>query len=260
MNSCTFDFSKLQDLPNIDETKNHPNIGSPNMTVFCGSTGSGKTHLLFKCLLTEGFFDYDELYILSATSESKQYKFLKYCFEKNINKDIILSFFLNAINKFTIEQLYNLIDKLIADNEITNAGRKNFIKIVISNQIEKFPTIEEFEKSKNNKLIIADDIIGNNDYNDLMEIYFTRGRHCNISCIYLSQNFTSIPTTIRRNLSNLFLFKTSGRNLGFVYSEVAQSFYNKQDFMLMCNRTWENQYSYVFINKINRKVTNDVFK
>jgi hypothetical protein len=254
--SGKYDFSAFEKLPDLNNTKNNKNLGYPNMTIFSGSTGSGKTFLLFKCLLSKNFFDYDELYILTSTSNSIQYKFLKYCFQYNINKEIIWELF-QFINKYDIKILDKII-RTFADT-IEPEDRKNFTKLVISDKVDQFPVLEEFEVEKK-KLIIGDDIINNVSYNILIENYFTRGRHFNVSCIYLTQNYTLVPITIRRNLSNLFLFKTGKTNLSYIYKEVAQSIIDdKEEFYLKCNRTWRDKYTYIFLNRVDGIITDDVF-
>lgn len=255
--SSDFDFSLFEQLAVVNRNRNHPNLGSPNMTVFSGTTGSGKTYLLFQCLLTDNFFEYDELYVLTSTSESLQYNFLKYCFHYKLNKNIILGLFkyLDRIEPLQVEEVI----KAFAEN-VSSENKQNNIKLIISDQLNEFPSLKELNTPKK-KLVIGDDVINNDSYNKLLETYFTRGRHYNISCIYLTQNFTLVPITIRRNLSNLFLFKTGANNLNYIYREVVSSFiHNKNDFISECNRTWKTKHSYIFINKIDGKYTDNVFE
>jgi len=165
---------------------------------------------------------------------------------------------MKTINKFRVDQLEEMITTFA--NSLPSHDKTNYIKILFSDQVDQFPIMDQLKNNKK-KLVIGDDIINNKHFNQLMEIYFTRERHYNVSCIYLTQNFTLVPLTIRRNLSNLFLFKTDGRNLNDIYTSVVQSFMADRDnFKALCNRIWSTKYSYVFINRVDGKITSDVFK
>ena len=51
----------------------------PNPLLMClvGSSGSGKTHLLFEMLTTPGLLDYNNLLIYTTTPDQPYYQFLK---------------------------------------------------------------------------------------------------------------------------------------------------------------------------------------
>ena len=90
----------LSNLPTYDDApKNHENLPYPMLQIVSGKSGRGKTHLVMKELLTPGFLDYKEIYVLSPNINTKEYQFLKHGFEHNINKEILLEFFPN-LNKF----------------------------------------------------------------------------------------------------------------------------------------------------------------
>ena len=76
----------------------------PMLQIVSGKSGSGKTHLVLKELLTPGFLGYKEIYVLSPNINTKEYQFLKHGFEHNINKEILLKFFPN-LNKFRLSQI-----------------------------------------------------------------------------------------------------------------------------------------------------------
>lgn len=263
-----YDYSAYEELENVEVNYNNSNIGLPNMTVFSGSTGSGKTHLLFLCLLYPEFFDYEELYILTPSKNSKQYTFLKYCFKYHIDKVQILKLFIKSLKGYMLHQIHDWIRT--AASELKTEDLQNYTKLVITDKVGDLPIITEIGEEADNginypkRLVIADDIINNKLYNNIMEGYFTRGRPLNISCIYLTQKFTKVPLLIRENLSNLFLFKTDETSLRKIYGDVASSFIDKRDFYDVCTRIWtmknrNNSNPYVFINKIEGIITSDVF-
>ncbi len=86
--------SILSNLPTYDDApKNHKNLPYPMLQIVSGKSGSGKTHLVLKELLTPGFLDYKELYVLSPNINTKEYQFLKHGFKHNLNKEILLEVF-----------------------------------------------------------------------------------------------------------------------------------------------------------------------
>ena len=83
--------SILSNLPTYDDApKNNKNLPYPMLQIVSGKSGSGKTHLVLKELLTPGFLDYKEIYVLSPNINTKEYQFLKHGFKHNINKEILL--------------------------------------------------------------------------------------------------------------------------------------------------------------------------
>ena len=65
--------SILSNLPTYDDApKNNKNVQNPTLQIV-----SGKTHLVLKELLTPGFLDYKEIYVLSPNINTKEYQFLK---------------------------------------------------------------------------------------------------------------------------------------------------------------------------------------
>ena len=58
--------SILSTLPTYnDAPKNHKNLPYPMLQIVSGKSGGGKTHLVSKELLSPGFLDYKEIYVLS---------------------------------------------------------------------------------------------------------------------------------------------------------------------------------------------------
>ena len=98
-----------------------------------------KTHLVLKEILTPGFLDYKEIYVLSPNINTKEYQFLKHGFEHNINKEILLEFFPN-LNKFRLNQIPEVLE-IIAQN-LPPELKQNNIKSVFTSKKEELPTIK----------------------------------------------------------------------------------------------------------------------
>ena len=84
------------------------------------------------------------------------------------------------------------------------------------NNIEQLPTLEDFknEKEKTKKKIIIFDDINNLPKKklDSLNSFFNSGRKFFSHIICLSQNYTSIPTQIRRNCNYYLLYKANENN------------------------------------------------
>ena len=253
------DFSYLDDLPTFnDKPDNHKNIPYPNLQIISGKSGSGKTHILLLELLTPDFLDYEELYVLSPNIHQKEYQFLKIGFENYIDKLVLLNFF-PRLNKFRINQLDEVFE--IIDNNLTSNLKQNNIRTVFTSKKEDLPTIQEMN-GDTKKLFVFDDLSGDKEFRENIRRFFSKGRPNNCQAIYLTQQFSEVqPKSIRENTTNLILFKTAGDSFDKVYKDmVKEVMENKNDFKILANRIWRNKYSYVYINKIDDIITNNIFE
>lgn len=103
-----------------------------------------------------------------------------------------------------------------------------------------------------NSLIIFDDCIL--EKQDKMRDYFVRGRHKNISCIYLTQCYTLADLkTIRNNCNFIITFKQNDHYLKKIWSEFASSDYNFNDFKTICENVWKNDHDFLTIDLTKNK-------
>ena len=74
--------------------------------------------------------------------------------------------------------------------------------------------------TKEQQLIIFDDLVNDKNANKEIEEYFKMGRKKHISCVYLSQSFYKTPKFIRQQLSHIIIKKiNSARDLNLILSE-----------------------------------------
>ena len=67
------------------------------------------------------------------------------------------------------------------------------------------------------------------------ESYYVRGRHCNVGCFYLAQNFIKLPRqTIRENANFIFLFAKDLKNLNHIFDDYVGSDMTKEEFRQLC--------------------------
>lgn len=77
-----------------------------------------------------------------------------------------------------------------------------------------------------------------------------RGRHSNVDCIYLSQNYFKLPRqTIRENANLFILFKQDLKNINNMYYDHVASDMSKEEFKKCCRVVWRGgSHSFVTID------------
>ena len=139
--------------------------------------------------------------------------------------------------------------------------KQNNIRTVFTSVKEDLPTIQEMNDDTK-KLFVFDDLSGDKEFRENIRRFFSKGRPINCQAIYLTQQFSEVqPKSIRENTTNLILFKTAGDSFDKVYKDmVKEVMENKNDFKILANRIWRNKHSYVYINKIDDIITNNIFE
>jgi hypothetical protein len=114
-----------------------------------------------------------------------------------------------------------------------------------------FP-LPEPETLKKNSIVIFDDVLTENQ-NEIAN-YFLRGRHCNISCFYLSQAYTKIVKSsgIRTNFNYLIILKSDIINLRQIHLEYVTDL-SFEKFKQLCNDCWGEPYGFLVIDVDNEQ-------
>lgn len=241
--------------PQIDSKMNHNSIlPNPLMMVICGKTGSGKTSLLMKLLLTENFLDYNNLIIFTPTPEQSDYLLLKYGLQYKLSKTDMIAI-REILPQYRDEQIPEIC-------RIYSEGMSRInsepIKLTIYEKMQDIPLPNTLDKYQKN-LIVFDDCVDFKDQS-IIETYFIKGRHNNCSCIYLAQNYYGIPKrNIRTQLSAIVLFKLGESDKKFSHEHVS-SFIDKKDYNHKINTIWKKPHAYVYIDKINEYLTDNLFE
>ena len=72
------------------------------------------------------------------------------------------------------------------------------------------------------------------------ESYYVRGRHSNVDCFYLTQNYFKLPRqTIRENANLICLFPQDLKNLNHIYSDHVGDDMTKEEFRRFCKNCWD---------------------
>lgn len=158
-----------------------------------------------------------------------------------------LYIFSKSLDQLIYTQLKNIYDEL---GEELNED----IAFFYSN-CEDIISVDDCES---NSLIIFDDCIL--EPQSPIKEYFVRGRHKNISCIYLSQCFSLVDLkTIRNNLNFLCIFKQNQRYTKSIYDNFIGSDMTFNDFKTMCDRWWNRDFSFLTID-LTRKIDDGRYK
>ena len=80
-------------------------------------------------------------------------------------------------------------------------------ELMTYDDVEDIPALETFDKDSEKLLIIDDWLQVNKKGLDKLAKFATCARKSGFTCFFLSQNYTSIPKPISRNLHYIFLFK-----------------------------------------------------
>ena len=72
------------------------------------------------------------------------------------------------------------------------------------------------------------------------ESYYVRGRHSNVDCFYLAQNYFKLPRqTIRENANFICLFPQDLKNLNHIFDHHVGSDITKEEFRQLCKTAWK---------------------
>ena len=217
-------------------------------SLIIGQSGSGKTALLMKMLLQENLLDYNNLFIFGRSLHQPEYQLLKHGFQNGLPKSNILEILDND----------TMINELNEKPEYVAAGlaqeldddEKGDIYCEFYEDPEDIPDPNVFDKQDKN-LIIFDDIMTDKNQSK-PGAFFTRSRHNNIDCIYISQNYYHLPRhTIRSNSNFLILFNLDPRDTANLYTDSGASvdFKDINKFRQLCERAWSRKYGYLVIDK-----------
>ena len=113
------------------------------------------------------------------------------------------------------------------------------------------PEPEDLDASKNN-LMIFDDLQLTKQ--NKCEKYYIRGRHSNVDCFYLAQNYFMLPRqTIRENTNFICLFPQDSKNVDHIYRDHVSSDMKKEECKKFCKYCWSQPHRFAVIDLSSKK-------
>ena len=221
-----------------------------------GSSGCGKTHLLFKLLL-EDWVDYNRLYIFSKSLYQPEYQLLIEGIRAKLQPCDIYLLLQNSKDFGELspkEAVKKLVD--VYNTEDPEGTWKSPIEVFAFSDINSIPYPEEVDKNYKNLFIFDDCYL---EKQGPIENFYSRGRHSNVQCFYISQNYYKLPRqTIRANANLLILFKLPKIDLTHLYTDVVSIDEDSLNphcdfdtFRKFCTKVWDQKYQFMVIDRYN---------
>ena len=219
--------------------------------ILIGKSNCGKTTLLLNLLLREGWLDFDSLQIFGKSLFQPEYKIIKKAFEEGVSKESILRLFENKEeimnnNVCPYKLLEEVAKEVPQDIKLTDKIQSKFFETG-----DEVPDPSEISSDRKN-LIIFDDLML--EKQNKCESYYIRGRHSNVDCFYLTQNYFKLPRqTIRENANFICLFKQDLKNINHIYHDHVSTDLSKEEFKKLCKECWDKPYGFVVIDLTSDK-------
>lgn len=160
-----------------NNTNNIYSYTHPFRILIIGPSGSGKTNLLLNIINERE--DIDKIYLFARDLNEHKYELLI-----NTRKKAGISHY-NDENAFI--ESFDSMDYVFFNIDDFNIGRKRKVVIIFDDMIP--------------------DIVTNKNYQQVIKELFIRSRKINISLIFLSQSFFSIPKNVRLNSRQFYFLK-----------------------------------------------------
>lgn len=192
----------------------------PNMQLYVGKSGSGKSNLLCNMVMEKSLMGdfFDEVYLISPTA----------------NTDDLVDHL-----KLKPENIWSDLNQAVIDLETLLDNQEFEIE---QNGIEA--------TAKNNKvLVICDDCIGNKAFvkSDILTKLAIHGRHNLISSIICTQSYTKVPRVIRLQAQGLALFPSSQDEVKLLCEDYCPAGNSKKQFNKIIAFATDELYSFLYI-------------
>ena len=198
-----------------------------------GKSGCGKTTLLINFLLRPGWLDYDNITIFGKSLFQPEYHIVKKAFEEKLPEEVIIRLFENP-NEITDLGISPIS---VAEEIAKDIREKSDVECKLYESGEDVSDPRELSSEKKN-LMVFDDLLL--EKQNTCESYYVRGRHSNVDCFYLAQNYFKFPRqTIRENANFICLFPQDLKNLNHIFDDHVGSDMTKEEFRQLCKTAWE---------------------
>ena len=134
----------------------------------------------------------------------------------------------------------------IVEEMVIDIRDKSDVECKFYESAEDVTDPRELSSQKKN-LMVFDDLLLEKQI--ICESCYVRGRHSNVDCFYLVQNYVKLPRqTIRENANFICLFPQDLKNLNHIFDDHVGSDMTQEEFRQLCKTAWEKQHSFVIID------------
>ena len=180
------DVKNLAWNENLSKRRNHPLLPKGIRGLIIGKSGCGKSTLLINLLLRSGWLDYNNINICGKSLFQPEYHILKKAFEEKLPKEVIIRLF-ETQNEIT-DLGFSPIS--VVEEMAKNIRDKSDVVCNFYQSAEDVPDPRELSSEKKNLMVFGDRLL---DKQNTCESYYVRGRHSNVDCFYLAQNYSKPP-------------------------------------------------------------------
>ena len=213
---------------------NNPLLPSSIRGLIVGKSNCGKTVLLLNLLLKDNWLDYNNLLVFGNSLHQPEYEIIKQGFENKLGKTQILNAFQNQELMSPLEAIQNY-----------NGAKDGGITAEFYENCELIPDPKSLDPKLKNLLILDDCYLGKQSK---AQTYYTRGRHSNCDCWYISQNYFALPrNSIRENSNFIILFPQNSKSVEHIYRDHCTDI-PFQEFKDFCNTVWRTKYDFITID------------
>jgi hypothetical protein len=231
----------------VSKRFNNPLLPKSIRGLIIGKSGCGKTTLLLNLLLRPGWLDFDNLQVFGKSLFQPEYRILKKAFEEKLPKEAIIRLFDLQDEIMNL----NVSPACVVEEMSKNIEKKSDIECAFFESSGDVPDPRDLNPQKKN-LMIFDDL--QLEKQSKCETYYIRGRHSNVDCFYLAQNYFKLPRqTIRENSNFICLFQQDIKNINHIYNDHVSYDMPKDEFKRLCRTAWDRPYGFVVIDLSSKK-------